>query len=70
MSRLRSRIARLERKAPPTPFAQDTEFVSYCRFADESDADFVARTGYTSGPDDVEITVTMKFDTELDPPTS
>lgn len=67
MSKLRSRVARLEAKVQPRAQFQGMEFV--CRLPDESDAEFHARTGYASDdPDDVEITVTMKFDTELNPP--
>jgi hypothetical protein len=36
--------------------------------AGESEAVFQARTGYTPSPDGVEITISMKFDTELNPP--
>ena len=68
MTRLRSRLARLETKVKPVPDlpAGGWQVQCHCREEGESDTDFEARVG--SGPDDVIITIAMKFDTELNPP--
>ena len=69
MSRFRKRIAKLEASGAtvPTLLAQGYNVVCLVRNDGESDADFEARRG-PRGPDDVEVEIRMKFDTELKSP--